>query len=257
LTTQARAQESEQHAAQQADQVARLRDELLVVVSHELRAPLQPLLLWVDALLRLRTSSAEREKALLAIAKGAREEARLLGEILDASRLLSGKQVMRPRRLQLPGLLNQVMRSHALAIRAKGIQVVSLIETALPPILGDRNRLRKGFGQILSNAIKFTPRGGTISLSASTHEGQVRVEVRDNGVGIRPDMLAHVFEPFRQGEHPQSVHRPPGLGLGLSIVKLIFEAHGGSVEVHSDGPGHGTCVTVTLPLPPQPTAPTS
>ena len=230
-------------AAQTAN---RAKDEFLATLSHELRTPMTAVLGW-SRMLKLGLSDSEAQVAIDAIEQSASAQAQLIEDVLDVSRIMSGKLTFDPRPTDLRTVAQAAITTVHPAAVAKGIEILTAIPPMLPPIPGDEGRLQQIVWNLLANAIKFTPRGGTVTLRLS-HEGSVvRLVVSDTGEGIDRAFLPYVFEPFRQAD--SSTTRPHGgIGLGLAIVRSLVEMHGGRIRVASEGKGRGATFTLELPV---------
>ena len=236
--------EDSYRAAQEAN---RAKDEFLMTLSHELRTPMTAILGWSRLLPTMSPNDALFQEAVAAIANGAQLQARLIDDILDVSRVVSGKLRLAPESVDVVRIIMNAVDAVTPTADAKQIKLTTSFSPAIGQIVADPTRLQQVIWNLLSNAVKFTPRGGAVEISAKRTASQVQITVHDNGEGIDPQFLAHVFEPFRQAETPQTrVHG--GLGLGLSIVRYIAEAHGGMVTAQSEGRGKGATFTVTLPV---------
>jgi signal transduction histidine kinase/ActR/RegA family two-component response regulator len=226
----------------------RAKDEFLATVSHELRTPLTPMLTWVRLLRTARLDQATGARALEAIERNARVQAQLVEDLLDVSRIVTGKLRLEARAVELEGIAEAALDAVRPAADAKGI----VLQAALRPgalVTGDPDRLQQVLWNLVSNAVKFTPRGGRVEVSIGRAGDHAVVTVRDTGVGIRPEFLPLVFDRFRQADASTTrVHG--GLGLGLSIVRHLVELHGGTVEAASEGEGRGATFVVRLPLAP-------
>jgi PAS domain S-box-containing protein len=234
---------------QRAEEASRLKDEFLATVSHELRTPLTSMLGWVQ-MLRAGKLPAERQaRALETVERNARAQAQLIEDLLDVSRIITGKLRLETEPLELSAVVQAAVDSVRPAAEARRLELEVQLEPAVGPLVGDAHRLQQVVWNLLSNAVKFTPEGGRVSVHLSQAGGEARVRVQDTGRGIRPDFLPHVFERFRQADG-SSTRRYGGLGLGLSIVHHLVEMHGGHVEAHSEGEGTGATFTVRLPLAP-------
>jgi two-component system CheB/CheR fusion protein len=235
----------EQSARQQAEEANRSKDEFLSNLSHELRNPLNVILGW-SKLLRARTlSEAAAARAIEVIERGATAQAQLIEDILDVSRITSGKLRLNNRQIDLSLVVQAALDSVQLAADAKNIQLVSALSAVT--VVGDVDRLQQVLWNLFSNAIKFTPTGGRVEITLSLAENQAQITVSDTGQGIRADLLPHIFDRFRQGDS-STTKASQGLGLGLSIVRHLVELHGGTVQAESLGEGQGTTMTVWLPL---------
>jgi PAS domain S-box-containing protein len=239
--------DAERTARTEAERLGRMKDEFLATVSHELRTPLNAILGWAQLLGTGRLTEADVRRAIETVVRNARTQGQLIDELLDMSRIMSGKVRLDMTALQMAEVLETSVHSLKPTADAKNVR----LELQPPPadcaVMGDANRLQQIFWNLLSNAIKFTQPGGIIGVSTQVAGSQLDVHVRDNGQGIDPTFLPYVFERFRQADS-STTRTHGGLGLGLSIVKQLAELHGGSVRVESDGVGQGSRFTVTLPL---------
>jgi signal transduction histidine kinase/ActR/RegA family two-component response regulator len=233
-------------ALAQVQQAERARDQFLAMVSHELRTPLNAMLGWADMLRSGRLEDARRQRACQAIFDSAKRQARLIDELLDIARITSGKLKLEPTMIELADVVRSAVDVVKPAVDAKRIQLTVDVDPAIGSMYGDGARLQQVAWNLLSNAVKFTPESGTIGVQLRRAGTLVEFVVIDNGEGIADDFLPSVFEPFRQADGSMT-RRHGGLGLGLSIVRHIAEAHGGSVSVASRGKGHGATFTVRLP----------
>jgi len=237
---------AERAARADAEAANRAKDEFLAVLSHELRTPLTAMLGWI-ALLRPGRLPADRTRyALDVIERNARMQAQLINDLLDVSRIVAGKMEFDRSSVDLAGVVTRVLESAQREAEAKRIHVTTAIDPAAGPVLGDVTRLEQVVGNILANALKFTPAEGRLHVSLDRHRGRARLRVTDSGPGIAPDVLPHVFERFRQAES-SSRRRHEGLGLGLAIVRHLVETHGGTVRAEN-GRDAGATFTVELPL---------
>ncbi len=237
----------EQEARRQAEEANRLKDEFLATLSHELRTPLNAILGWGQVLRSGKLDAATAERALETIERNARSQAQLIADLLDISRIITGKLRLDPKPVELPRIIEAALDSARPAAEAKGIHLDVFLDPLMTPMLGDADRLQQIVWNLLSNAIKFTPQGGRVEVRLTEAMPNAVVQVVDTGVGIRADFLPHVFDRFRQAESSHT-RSHGGLGLGLSIVRHLTELHGGTVEVASDGEGKGSTFTVKLPL---------
>ncbi|MEA2165197.1 MAG: hypothetical protein QOK37_3324 [Thermoanaerobaculia bacterium] len=231
----------------------RRKDQFLATLSHELRTPMTAVLGWAR-MLKLGLSESETREALEAIEKSAEIQAQLIDDVLDVSRIVAGKMTFKPVPIEVSPVLHAAMTTVHPAAAAKGIEILASVPPVLPQILGDEGRLQQVIWNLLANAVKFTPRGGAITVRL-VHDGPVlRLTVQDNGKGIESAYLPHVFEPFSQEDGTMS-RSHEGIGLGLSIVRSLVELHGGRIRVASDGAGLGATFTIELPvIEPAPTA---
>ena len=241
--------ESERHARAEAERASRIKDEFLAVVSHELRTPLNAIFGYAQLLRMGPQSPEETSQGLEVIERNARMQGQIIEDLLDMSRIVSGKIRLDVRRVDLPPVIDAAIETVRAAADAKGIGILPTLDPHAGPVSGDPGRLQQVVWNLLSNAIKFTPKGGRVRVLLQRVNSHVEILVSDNGAGIRPDFLPHVFERFRQAESP-TTRRHGGLGLGLSIARSLVEAHGGTVRVESEGEGRGATFAVTLPLSP-------
>jgi signal transduction histidine kinase len=243
--SQAHAREKE--ARRQAEEANRLKDEFLATLSHELRTPLNAILGWAQMLRSGRLDTPTTTRALETIERNARAQAQLIADILDVSRIITGKLRLEVGPVAMPRVVESVLDSVRPAADAKTIRLAVSLDPGVTPILGDADRLQQVIWNLLSNAIKFTSKGGLVEVGLRQGDSGLEVQVRDTGIGIRPDFLPYVFDRFRQAE--SSITRSHGgLGLGLSIVRHLVELHGGTVHVDSPGEGQGTTFSVRLPV---------
>jgi PAS domain S-box-containing protein len=244
---EATAHENERLLAQ-ATEANRLKDDFLAVVSHELRTPLNAITGWSSLLLSDRMQSEEaRRSAIETINRNARAQAQIVEDILDISRIISGKLRLDVRLINPASVIETAVESARPAADAKNIRLQVLLDPAAAPVSGDPDRLQQVVWNLISNAVKFTPKDGRVQIRLERVNSHVEITVSDTGQGISKDFLPHVFEHFRQKDSSTS-RRNGGLGLGLSIARQIVEMHGGSVSAASPGEGEGSTFVVTLPL---------
>ena len=222
-----------------------LKDEFLATVSHELRTPLSAMLMWARMLRDDRLDRDRIAHGAEVIDRSARAQARLVDDLLDMSRIMSGKMRLQMQTLDLHGIVASALESTRPAAEAKSLRIECVLHPGPLLVRGDADRLRQVLWNLLSNATKFTPPGGYIELRTARVGNEVVVSVSDSGEGISPEFLTHVFDRFRQAES-SSTRAHGGLGLGLAIVRQLLELHGGEVRAHSDGEGRGATFTVTL-----------
>jgi len=239
--------ESERAARAAAERLSEVKDQFLATLSHELRTPLNAILGWAQV---LRSSPKDKDdllKGLETIERNARVQTQLIEDLLDMSRITSGKLRLEIQSIQPATFIEAAVETVHPAASAKGIALEAILDPAAGLIQGDPSRLQQVVWNLLANAIKFTPRDGRVQVVLERVNSHIEVIVADTGVGIRPEFLPHLFERFRQGD-ASTTRAYGGLGLGLSIVKSLVELHGGTVEVTSPGEGRGTTVTVSLPI---------
>ncbi|WP_239700530.1 ATP-binding protein [Massilia sp. 9096] len=239
--------ESERNARQDAERNSQMKDEFLSTLSHELRTPLSAILGWAQVLRRGGRDQNDFQKGLQTIERNARAQAQLIEDLLDMSRITSGK-VMLDMQITAPAtFVDAAIETVRPAADAKDIRIEKHYAEDPGVVAGDPARLQQVVWNLLSNAIKFTPRGGQVTIEVGRNDANVTVTVRDNGVGIKPEFITHVFERFRQADASMT-RRHGGLGLGLAIVKHLIEQHGGTVRAESAGEGQGASFTIELPL---------
>ncbi|HEX6900772.1 MAG TPA: response regulator [Thermoanaerobaculia bacterium] len=237
----------EKGARRQAEEANRMKDEFLATLSHELRTPLNAILGWVQVLRAGKLDEAAAARAMETIERNARVQAQLIADLLDVSRIITGKLRLDFRPVELHRIIDAALETVRPAADAKGIHLAVSLGRLGSPALGDSDRLQQVVWNLLSNAVKFTPRGGRVEVALQELGASAVIRVTDSGIGIRQDFLPFVFDRFRQAEST-STRSHGGLGLGLSIVRHLIELHGGMVEVDSPGEGLGATFTVRLPL---------
>jgi signal transduction histidine kinase len=223
-----------------------MKDEFLATLSHELRTPLNAILGWT-AILESRRDEQILRRALEVIQRNAAMQKRLIEDLLDVARILSGKMIIKTERVNLMAVLDAALDSVSPAAAAKAIQVDVAMDSDARFVSGDADRLQQVIWNLLSNAIKFTPQNGLVQISLKRVDSQIELSVHDTGQGISPEFLPHVFERFRQADATPARHHG-GLGLGLAVVRHVVEAHGGSVSVDSPGEGRGSTFVVSLSI---------
>ncbi|HLB43996.1 MAG TPA: ATP-binding protein, partial [Candidatus Limnocylindrales bacterium] len=242
-----------EHAARaEAEAASRLKDEFLATMSHELRTPLNAILGWATMLEQTSSSDARLVKGLQSISRNTRVLTELVEEVLDVSRIISGKMRLEVEGLDLGEVVDAAVESVLPAARARNIEIRVAIDPGARPMNGDRTRLQQVVWNLLSNAIKFTPPGGRVDVLAHAVNGSIELTVKDTGIGIDPAFLPYAFDRFRQAD-ATSTRAHGGLGLGLAIVRHLVELHGGSVGAHSEGRNAGA--TFVMALPARPAAP--
>ncbi|HET9955142.1 MAG TPA: ATP-binding protein, partial [Polyangiaceae bacterium] len=239
--------DSERAARIEAERAATLKDQFLATLSHELRTPLNAILGWARIARQSAARPPELERPLEVIERNARAQAQLIEDLLDISRIVSGKMRLTKEAIELTQVAQAAVTAAAPAAEAKQIQLGFEAQPALPPIDGDPTRLQQVVSNLLSNAIKFTQRGGSIQVTLTRRGSNLELRVTDDGAGISPEFLPHVFDRFRQADS-STTRRHGGLGLGLSIVRQLVELHGGTVLAESPGPQKGASFIVSLPI---------
>lgn len=254
ITAQKRAQaeratllERERAARLEAEAANRAKDEFLAVLSHELRTPLNAVYGWAQMLRSESMSEEQKARALETIARNANAQLQLIDDLLDVSRVVSGKMRLNVRPVELRTVVEAALDSVRPAAAAKDIRLQSVLDPRAGPITGDPDRLQQVVWNLLMNAVKFTPRGGRVQVHLQRVNSHVEVVVSDTGEGIPPDVLPFVFDRFRQADS-SSTRAHSGLGLGLALVKHLVELHGGSVAAQSPGPGQGATFIMKLPV---------
>ncbi len=237
----------EKGARRQAEEANRMKDEFLATLSHELRTPLNAILGWIQVLRAGKLDETAAARAMETIERNARVQAQLIADLLDVSRIITGKLRLDFRPVELHRIIDAALETVRPAADAKGIHLAVSLGRMGSPALGDSDRLQQVVWNLLSNAVKFTPRGGRVEVALQELGASAVIRVTDSGIGIREDFLPFVFDRFRQAEST-STRSHGGLGLGLSIVRHLIELHGGMVEVDSPGEGLGATFTVRLPL---------
>jgi PAS domain S-box-containing protein len=240
--------ESERFARAEAERASHLKDEFLATLSHELRTPLNAILGW-SQLLSPNSNPAELEQGLEVIRRNVRAQTQLIEDLLDMSRIISGKVRLDVQAVDVAAVIEAAVESVAPAAEAKGIRLIKILDPHAGGVSGDPTRLQQVIWNLLTNAIKFTPKRGKIDVILERVNSHLEITVHDTGIGITPEYLPVVFERFRQAD-ASTTRSHGGLGLGLSIVKHLVELHGGTVRVKSAGEGQGATFIVTLPLAP-------
>jgi signal transduction histidine kinase len=249
----ARLYEAEQRARADAEEANRHKDEFLSIVSHELRTPLNAVLGWAAMLQKDTSDKTLTARAVQSIHDNATRQARLIDDLLDVSRIVAGRTSLDMQEVDLGALITGVVESF-IPVAATGHVELRIPRLPAAVVVGDPRRLEQVFFNLLANALKFTEPGGRIDIDGAVANGVVEVRVHDTGIGIEPEFLPHVFEPFRQA-NSTSTRNYGGLGLGLSIAKQLVDAHSGTIRVESEGVGHGAVFVVALPVAALATAP--
>ncbi len=237
---------SERTARVEVEQAGHAKDEFLAVLSHELRTPLNAILGWAQLLREDSPDAADLEKGLITIERSAKAQAELIEDLLDMSRIISGKLKIDPETINLTEIIDIALATVRHAAAAKRIRINVITEPSALEMTGDPGRLKQVMWNLCSNAVKFTPPDGTVEVKATRDGDHVEIRISDSGQGIGPDFLPFVFEVFRQADG-STTRRSGGLGLGLSICKTIVELHRGQISVESPGEGKGATFIVRLP----------
>ncbi|MGJ5674206.1 MAG: chemotaxis protein CheB [Nostochopsis sp.] len=237
----------EQSARLEAEVSNRTKDEFLSILSHELRNPLNAILGWSQLLQGQNLDAAKMNRAIDTIQRSARTQSQMIEDLLDISRITTGKLRLNNRLIDLAPVIGAALEVVHLSAEAKNIQIESRLQPVIGQVLGDMDRLQQVIWNLLSNAIKFTPPGGRVNVTLENVNSQAEIRVSDTGIGIPANFLPYVFERFRQADSSKT--RPnQGLGIGLSLVRYLVELHGGTVHAESPGEGLGTTIIVSLPL---------
>jgi PAS domain S-box-containing protein len=244
-----RARAEAERLYREAQESSRLKDEFLATVSHELRTPLTAILGWAHMLRTGQYNGDSARRAFETIERNARAQSQLIDDLLDVSRIITGKLRIDVRPVDPNSFIEAAVEAVRPAAEAKGVRVQKVLDTGVVSVSGDPVRLQQVVWNLLSNAIKFTPKGGRVQVRLERVNSHVEIAVSDNGMGIAPEFLPHVFDRFRQADQ-RTTRQHGGLGLGLSIVRHLVELHGGTVRAESVGEGHGSTFTVLLPVAP-------
>ena len=236
-----------QAAQKEAEQANRLKDEFLATASHELRTPLTAVVGWSRMLRTGKLDAENSARALESIERNATLQTKLIDDLLDVSRIITGKLTLDRRPLEIAHVVSDAVNTVRPAADAKNIAIETSFDAEAEPVLGDANRLQQVVWNLLSNAVKFTPKNGRIEVALQRVNSEVQVSVGDSGEGISSEFLPYVFDRFSQGDG-KSTRSHTGLGLGLAIVRQLVELHGGTVKAHSDGPGRGATFEMRLPV---------
>jgi PAS domain S-box-containing protein len=243
----------EREARDEAERQSSLKDEFLATLSHELRTPMNAILGWLS-ILESGKQVRDLQSVLEVIARNAQIQAKLIDDLLDMNRLLSGNAHLDVSAVDMAALLQTTLQGLQPAADAKGVIIVATLDPGVGGLLGDARRLQQVLWNLIHNAIKFTPAQGRVEINVRRVDGELEVSVVDNGRGISPSFLPHVFERFRQ-QDASSTRATFGLGLGLSIAKQLVELHGGTISANSEGEGRGATFVVRLPAVPRNAAP--
>jgi PAS domain S-box-containing protein len=244
-----RAAEENERLYRETQEANRLKDEFLAMLSHELRTPLTAILGWAHMLRTGQFDQSNVAGAYETIERNARAQAQLIDDLLDVSRIITGKLRLDMRAVNPNSFIDSAVEAVRPGAESKGVRIQKILDTGVTSVAGDPVRLQQVVWNLLSNAVKFTPRGGLVQLRLSRVNSHVEVAVSDTGQGISSEFLPHVFDRFRQADQ-RITRQHGGLGLGLSIVRHLVELHGGGVRAESEGEGRGSTFTVTLPVAP-------
>jgi len=239
--------EQAREAKAEAEMASRMKDEFLATLSHELRTPLNAIFGWARLLRSGKVDPEDREDGLDAIERNSRVLTELVEDLLDISRIVSGKLRLDVQRTHLAEIIEAAWASVTPAAAAKGVRIHKVLDSLAGPVSGDPARLQQIVWNLLANAVEFTPKGGQVQVLLERVNSHVEISVIDTGQGIKPEFLPHVFERFRQAD-ASTTRQHGGLGLGLAIVKHLVEMHGGTVRAKSPGEGQGATFTVSLPI---------
>ena len=239
--------QSERAARGEAERASRMKDDFLATLSHELRTPLNAILGWSQIMETNPTDTETVAEGVSVISRNARVQTQMIEDLLDMSRIISGKLRLDVKRVDLAEVVTAAIESVAPSAAAKSLRIERVLDPIAGPVSGDPSRLQQVVWNLLTNAVKFTPKGGKVQVVVERVNSHVEITVSDTGQGIKPEFLPFVFDRFRQAD-ASTTRRFGGLGLGLSIVKQIVELHGGTVRVKSSGEGKGSSFTVNLPL---------
>ncbi len=230
-----------------AEEATRAKDEFLAVVSHELRTPLTAILGWTRLLKIGKLDEITRVRALDTIERNANSQSQLIEDLLDFARIISGKIRLDVGKIEMGSLAEAVLDIVRPSAEAKGITVQSILDPRAGPVSGDPERIKQVLWNLMSNAVKFTPKGGRVQLRLERVDSSVEITVSDNGQGMSAEFLPYVFDRFRQAD-ATTIRRQTGLGLGMSIARHIVELHGGTIRAVSPGEGQGASFIVRLPV---------
>ena len=239
--------EQESAAREEARQANRVKDQFLATLSHELRTPINAILGYARMLVRRPMTPEQQENALRVVERNATALAQIVEDVLDVSRIVSGKLAIRTEEVDLVPLVQHAVEAVVPMAQEKQVRVTTEVAVVRALVRGDASRLQQVLWNLLSNALKFTPAAGAVTVVLTADEQTARIQVQDTGIGIAADFLETIFEPFRQADSRETRERG-GLGLGLAIIRRLVELHGGTIIATSDGEGTGTTFEVTLPL---------
>jgi signal transduction histidine kinase/ActR/RegA family two-component response regulator len=239
--------QSERYARSETERLSHMKDEFLATLSHELRTPLNAIQGWATLLRQREVTPEDRIRGLEAIDRNVRAQTQIVSDLLDMSRIISGKIHLEVQLISLHEVIHNAIEAVRASADAKKIRIATLLDSSVGFVRGDPNRLQQILWNLLSNALKFTPVGGRVQVILERVNSHVELVVEDTGIGIAPEFLPYVFERFRQADAAMT-RRHGGLGIGLSIVKTLVELHGGSVRVKSAGENQGASFAIALPV---------
>ncbi|AMV17748.1 Sensory/regulatory protein RpfC [Planctomyces sp. SH-PL14] len=237
----------ERTARADAERANKMKDEFLSTLSHELRTPLNAILGWAQVLRANTKDPAALAEGLETIERNALSQTKIIEDLLDMSRIISGKVRLDVQRVDLAEVIRTGVETVRPAAEGKGVRITTVLDPLAGPVVGDPDRLQQVVWNLLNNAVKFTPRDGRVQVALERVNSHIEMSVMDTGIGIAPEFLPHVFDRFRQADS-STTRRHSGLGLGLAIVRQLVELHGGSVRVKSPGIDQGSTFTVALPM---------
>jgi signal transduction histidine kinase len=230
------------------EEANRAKDEFLATLAHELRSPMTAIRGWIQLLRAGDLDPSEAETALSMIETSTKVQSQIIEDLMDVSRIIAGKVMIEPAHIDLRPVVESVAATFRPSAALKGVRLTTSVGAEPLMVWADAARLQQIGWNLVTNAIKFTPRGGTIAVSVAREQHRAVLRVRDNGEGINPELLPHMFERYRQGAETLTRKSHGGLGLGLAIVQHLVESHGGTIEAFSEGPGKGAELVVSLPL---------
>ncbi|MBC8065245.1 MAG: PAS domain S-box protein, partial [Chlorobia bacterium] len=239
--------ESERAARVEAEKLSRIKDEFLATLSHELRTPLNAIVGWTHLIRKYDSDPKMVREGIDVIERNANLQTQLVADLLDMSRVISGKMRLDVQQVQLPVLIEAALDSVRPGAETKGVKIESILDPIVDPVHGDPSRLQQIVWNLLSNAVKFTPRGGKVQVVLSRVNSHIEIAVSDTGKGIRSEFLPHLFERFSQ-QDSSAAREHGGLGIGLALVKQMVELHGGQVNAYSAGEDKGATFIVAIPL---------
>ena len=247
VTERKRSQKERERLLAAAESANRMKDEFLATLSHELRTPLTAIVGWASILRSGKVDACDLEEGLSAIERNSRAQAVIIDDLLDTSRIISGKLRLDVQRLNLSEIIETAIAAVTPAATAKEIRIHRILDSLVGPVTGDPARLQQVVWNLLTNAVKFTPRSGSVQVLLERVNSHIEISVVDTGQGIKPEFLPNVFDRFRQAD-ASTTRRHGGLGLGLAIARQLIEMHGGTIRVKSPGEGQGSTFTITLPI---------